>query len=120
MRIGSINAVVVNAVEGVAYIGDQAVSITPTALRGAVRELDHALPGVPLPVRERAEAEAAVRSLAEEMSRPEPDKGQVAEHVGRLAKILQSAGSLATAAATLTGPLTTLAAWLGRTVGSLL
>jgi hypothetical protein len=62
VNIGKINAVVVNAVEGVAYIGDQVVSIKPTDVRRAVRELDGALPGLSLPERSRVEQPMRARS----------------------------------------------------------
>jgi hypothetical protein len=111
----------INNVEGTLYAGGQQVSYVSVGdARRALHELAGTLPRVPLEHRERVGADAAVRGIDEELSRPEPDKGRVAEHVGRLTTILSAAGALASSALGLAGPLGTLVGWLGRTVASFL
>jgi hypothetical protein len=108
----------INNVEGTMYTGAQYGQVAVAEVHRAVRELAEALPRVPLPEREQVEAQASVRGIDEELRRPEPDKDRVAEHVGRLTRILRSAGALAGAATGLAVPLGTLASWLGRTIAS--
>ena len=115
---GNQNAGQINNVEGTMYTGAQYAQVAVTDAQQAVRQLAAALPRVPLPERDQAEAQASVRRIDEELGRPQPDKGRIAEHVGRLTRILQSAGALAGAATGLAVPLGTLASWLGRTVAS--
>jgi hypothetical protein len=111
----------INNVEGTLYAGGQQVSyVTVDDARRALQELAGALPRVPLEHRERADVDAAVRVIDEELRRPDPDKSRVAEHVGRLTKILSTAGALASSAIGLATPLGTLVGWLGRTVASFL
>jgi hypothetical protein len=52
-------------------------------------------------------------SLDEEVARPEPDREAVAGRLGRITRLLSSAGALATASTGLIGPLGALAGWLG-------
>jgi hypothetical protein len=111
----------INNVEGTLYAGgQQVVSVSVGDARRALQELAGALPRVPLEHRERLEADAAVQGIDEELRRPEPDRNRVAEHVGRLAKVLSAAGALASSALGLATPLGTLVGWLGRTVASFL
>jgi hypothetical protein len=111
----------INNVEGTLYAGGQQVSyVSVEDARRALQELAAVLPRVPMPHRDRLDTDAAVRDIDEELRRPDPDKSRVAEHVGRLTKVLSAAGALASTALGVAVPLGSLVGWLGRTVASFL
>jgi hypothetical protein len=111
----------INNVEGTLYAGGQQVSyVSVQDARRALQELAGTLPRVPLEHRERTEVDAAGRGIDEELRRPDPDRGRVAEHVGRLTKILSAAGALASTALGVAVPLGSLVGFVGRTVASFL
>ena len=104
---------VITYVEGnqVVHDGVHGSVVTDRDAWRAVGELREALPSVPLDRRRAAEARSRVAELDAAVRAPRPDKGRAADLLGRLTELLASAGSLTTAA--LTGPLQTLASWLG-------
>ena len=122
MQIGSQTAGVVNNVEGTQNVNapQTGVVVVTDDARKAVRDLATALAGVPLPPAARAEAEAWAAEAQREVSRPEPDRGRVAEHLTGLARVLSAAGAVGTAVTALAGPLGTLAGWIGAAAGPVL
>ncbi|MEU5282303.1 hypothetical protein AB0G87_38610 [Streptomyces asoensis] len=82
-------------------------------VRGLVQDLRTSIERTALPPAIIPEVRAELDSLEEEAARPGPDRQAVAGRLGRITRLLSSAGALATAGAQLTGPLTALAGWLG-------
>jgi hypothetical protein len=108
-NIGSQHASVINNVAG-----DQYNNITSAADAAiAVERLGQLLEQSQLPDDVARLAREQLELAASELALPSPDKPAVADRLGRLTKALASAGALATAGASLTGPLTSLAGWLG-------
>ena len=115
IRIKNQHGVVVNNVDGdqVIYGGQHATVITDDDARRAVRDLCDALAGAVLNDATAAQARAQVAEIDAAVHAPEPDKRRAVGPFKRLVELLSDAGSLATAGATLIGPLQTLAGWLG-------
>lgn len=115
IQVKNQNAGVINNVDGdqVVYGGQYGTVVTGEDARRAVRELRDALAGVALDQATAAEARAQVAEIEAAVHAPEPDKRRAAGTLKRLVKLLTGAGSLATASASLIGPLQTLAGWLG-------
>ena len=115
IRIGTQNAGVINNVEGsqVVYGGQHGTLVAAEDARRAVRDLRDALAGLPLGGTTAAEARAQVAEIDAAVHAPDPDKPRTAGVLGRLIRLLTSAGSLATAGTALIGPLQALVSWLG-------
>jgi hypothetical protein len=107
---------VINNVAGDQRIsGGQAGSVvTLDAARAAARQLRAAVTAAPLPPGIAATARTEAAELDAEMRGAAPDRPAVAERLHRLTRALAGAGSLAAAAASMIGPIQTLAGWLGR------
>jgi hypothetical protein len=115
-HIGNQTAGVVNNVAGDQRItgGQQGILVSSGAVRQAVQDLRGAMSTVPFDDEATAaEASRYVDTIDAEVQAPEPDRSRVAGALEPLTRLLAAAGSLATAGATLIGPLHTLAGWLG-------
>lgn len=117
-NIGSQSGGVVNNVAGDQHVsGTQTgVSISVTDARAAAEALRQALDRMDLsalPGQHRGEIVAEADRLAVELDAEDPPKVSVADRLTRLTSLLRDAGAFAGAAASLVGPLTTIAAWLG-------
>ena len=121
ITVGSQQAGIINNVEGTQYVGPQYGQVVglPEA-RQAVGELSRAVAGIPMPEEARAAAQEHIRGMDTELAGDAPDRSTVKRHLTGLADVLRSVGAVAGAATTALGPLQTLAAWLGHTVGPLL
>ena len=97
----------------VIYGGLHGTVVTDEDARRAVRELRKALTSVALDRIRAAEALSQVAEIDAAVRTPRPDKRRAADTLKRLTELLAGAGSLTTASAALTGPLQTLATWLG-------
>jgi hypothetical protein len=108
---------VVNNVAGDQRItgGQHGVLVTPDAVRQAVQHLRGAMSTVTFDDEATAaQASRHVETIDAEVQAPQPDRSRVARALEPLTRLLVAAGSLATAGATLIGPLHTLATWLGN------
>lgn len=114
-NIGSQTGGNINNVIGDQHItgGQQATVVTSDAVRQAVRDLRQGLTTTPLSAATAAEVSAEVEKIETEVQAPQPDRPRAAFSLERLTRLLVATGSLATAGATLVGPLQTLASWLG-------
>jgi hypothetical protein len=117
-NIGSQTAGIINNVQGDQRItgGQQGMQVTTAAVRQALGDLREALAATTLDEATAASTNAQMTELDAAMRTASPDRPRFAHALERLTRLLAAAGSLATAGASLTGPLQTLAAWLG-TVG---
>jgi hypothetical protein len=116
-HIGNQTAGVVNNVAGDQRIagGQHGVLVSPGEVRQALQDLRGAMPSVAFgDEATAAEASAYVETIDAEVQAPQPDRSRVARALEPLTRLLVAAGSLATAGATLIGPLHTLASWLGN------
>jgi hypothetical protein len=113
--IGSQSGGIINNVQGDQRIsgGQHGVLVTEAAAREAVASLRAALAAAPLDEATAASAHAQAAEIGVMMRDARPDRRRVAPVLERLTRLLGAAGSLASAGAALTGPLQTLAAWLG-------
>jgi hypothetical protein len=121
-NIGSQSGGVINNVAGDQHISgpQQGILVTTGDARRALGELRHAVTAAGL---DQAAAAAAGTQLAEmdEVLRAEhPDKPRFAGALERLTRLLAAAGSLASGATALIGPLHALAGWLGAIGGPIL
>jgi hypothetical protein len=116
-NIGNQTGGVINNVAGDQHVsGTQsgvAVSVgdareAAEALRVAVQQAD-----LPLTREQRAAATAEADAIATELSQDDPPKEQIAGRLSRLTHLLDKAGALAGAAASVIGPLVKIAGWLG-------
>jgi hypothetical protein len=109
------HAGVINNVDGdqVIYGGQHGTVVTSEDARRAVHDLRDALAGAGLDDATAAEARARIAEIDAAVHAPEPDRQRAAGPLQRLVKLLTDAGSLATAGTALTGPLQTIASWLG-------
>ncbi|KND24444.1 hypothetical protein IQ64_47385 [Streptomyces stelliscabiei] len=82
-------------------------------VRDLVRELRASIERTALPSAIEPEVRVELDSLDEEVAEPEPDREAVAARLGRITRLLTSAGALVTAGTGLIGPLGALAGWLG-------
>ncbi|MFI0508466.1 hypothetical protein ACH3Y9_04535 [Streptomyces sp. WSLK1-5] len=115
-NIGNQQGGVVNNVAGNQTVhGGQSAEFTAGGqeVRGLVRDLRASIEQTPLPPAIEPEIRAELDSLDHEVARPEPDREAVAGRLGRITRLLSSAGALATAGTALIGPLGALAGWLG-------
>jgi hypothetical protein len=115
IHIKNQHAGVINNVDGDQVIyGDQhGTLVTSEEAQRAVHDLRDALAGAALDDATAAEARARVAEIDAAVRAPQPDRERAAGPLIRLVKLLNDAGSLATAGAALIGPLQTLAGWLG-------
>jgi hypothetical protein len=109
------HAGVINNVDGdqVIYGGQHGTVVTSEDARRAVHDLRDALAGAGLDDATAAEARARIAEIDAAVHAPEPDRQRAAGPLQRLVRLLTDAGSLATAGTALTGPLQTIASWLG-------
>ena len=109
------HAGVINNVDGdqVIYGGQHGMVVTSEDARRAIGDLRDALASAALGGATAAQARVHVAEIDAAVHAPEPDKRRAARPLKRLVELLADAGSLATAGAALTGPLQTLAGWLG-------
>ncbi|KAB1984172.1 hypothetical protein [Streptomyces triticiradicis] len=115
-NIGNQQGGVVNNVAGDQTVHDGQSAVFTAGgqeVRGLVRELRASIERTALPPAIEPEVRAELDSLDEEVARPEPDRKAVAGRLGRITRLLSSAGALATAGTRLIGPLGALAGWLG-------
>ncbi|OKI13259.1 hypothetical protein [Streptomyces sp. CB03911] len=115
-NIGNQQGGVVNNVAGNQSIhgGQSAVFTTGGQEVGdLVRRLRESIERTALPPAIEPEVRAELDSLEEEVAGPEPDREAVAGRLGRITRLLSSAGALVTAGTALIGPLGALAGWLG-------
>jgi hypothetical protein len=115
IQVKNQHAGIINNVDGqqVVYGGQHGAVVTGEQARRAVRELRDALGGVDLDETTAAEVRAHVAQIDAAVHAPEPDKRRAGGTLNRLIRLLADAGALATASATLIGPLQTLAGWIG-------
>jgi hypothetical protein len=96
------------------YGGQQAIVVPLEAAFRAVDDLRTAIRAARLDPAATARARAEIEELDRAMhAAPEPDRPAAATTVERLTTQLGRAGALATAGASLIGPLRTIAGWLG-------
>jgi len=88
--------------------------VTDEGARRAVGELRSALATVALDQPAAAKARDHVAKIETAMQAPQPNKSRVAKVLEQLTRLLDAAGSLATASAAVIGPLQALAGWLGH------
>lgn len=115
-NIGNQNAGVVNNVAGNQRIegAQQGILVSSDDALRTVNDLRAALARVTLDPKTAAVAKEHVDEIESELrARPEPDRARVAQTLERLTRVLTAAGAVATAGATLAGPLQALAGWLG-------
>jgi hypothetical protein len=122
VQIGNQTAGVINNVEGVQHVdaAQTGVVVGLDDARRAARDLADALARVPLPPEARADVQARAAEIEREVSRPEPDRGRVTEHLTGLARVLSAAGAVGTAITGLATPLLTIGHWVGAAAGPVL
>ena len=110
------NAGIINISQGdmSIYEGQHVTVVTDEGARRAVGELRSALATVALDQPAAAKARAHIAEIEAAMQAPQPNKSRVAKTLEQLTRLLNSAGSLATASAAIISPLQTLAGWLGH------
>ncbi len=114
-HIGSQNAGVVNNVTGDQRIagGQHGTLVTAADAVRTVGELRAALDQVVLDPRTAAAAREHVDQIEAALTRPEPDRAQVAGRLERFTRLLTAAGAITAAGTALHGPVRALAGWLG-------
>jgi hypothetical protein len=99
------------------YGGQQGTVVTTGEVLGAVTQLREALAALPLDATAAAEARSRVDEIDAALTAAQPDPARVGNSLDRLERLLTRAGSLATAGASLTGPLQTLFRWVANLAG---
>jgi hypothetical protein len=94
--------------------GQPVTVVTDEDARRAVGELRSALATIALDQPAAAKARGHIAEIETAMQAPQPNKSRVAKMVEQLTRLLDSAGSLATASVAIMGPLQTLTGWLGH------
>jgi hypothetical protein len=115
-NINSQTGGVINNVAGDQRVsgGQEGTIVTIDAARDAVRNLQRAIASTPLARSTAVAARVHVEDLDAEIRKDTPDPSAVADRVRRLTGLLASTGALASAGASIVGPLQTLATWLGH------
>lgn len=93
--------------------GQHGTLVTVDSARAALQSLREAIAAAPLPPDVATEVRGHVDEVDAELRKDTPDKPAVAGRLRRLTGLLASLGSLASAGASIAGPLQTLATWLG-------
>ncbi|MFF8772998.1 hypothetical protein [Kitasatospora sp. NPDC015120] len=122
-NIGSQQGGVVNNVAGNQVVhGGQSGHLTADGqdVRELLGELRAAVERAPLPGAVAPEVRSELDALDTEAARPEPDREEVASRLGRVTRLLSSAGALVAAGTGLIGPISALAGWLGTLGGPIL
>lgn len=114
-EIGSQNAGSIHNVAGDMTIGELNVQASwdPKAVRRELAGLRDETARVPLPHADRVAVDGALAAAAREAAGARPDRGTIAQLVGRTTHILADAGALAAAGGSLAGSLRLTAAALG-------
>jgi hypothetical protein len=121
-NIGSQSGGVINNVAGDQHIAgpQHGTLVTTEDARRALGELRHAVTAAGLDRATAAAADIQVAEMDEVLRAERPDKPRFAGALERLTRLLAAAGSLASGAGALIGPLHALAGWLGAIGGPIL
>ena len=113
--IGSQNAGVIQNVGGDLTMGDVTVAASwdAAAVRGELARLEEEVARIPLPPASRDAVEKDLAAAKTEAAKKAPDRGRIAQLVERASRILDEAGSLATAGSGLVKSLRRTATVLG-------
>lgn len=112
-KIGSQTAAIINNVEGDQHVtGGQYAAVEVDAV-AAIRALRAGLATAGLPAAVASAATQEADTLEAELSRENPNKARAATALERLTRLLVTVGPVSTAIAALSGPITSLAQWLG-------
>jgi hypothetical protein len=114
-NIGHQTGSVINNVQGDQHItgGQHGIMVTAEGARQALSDLRQAIAASGLTEPTAAAAHTQMTEIETELNAARPDRARFAHALERLTRLLAAAGPLATASATLIGPLQALACWLG-------
>ena len=78
-----------------------------------VRQLRSAIAALGLPAKTRSQTSTQLKAIENELTKSQPNKSSIADKLGKLTKVLTTAGAIATPAAGVAAIIARLASWLG-------